>query len=257
MLLSKYLLLVAFLTVGYEVTTPSRIEAAPNQCAGGQFVVRFDGTETTTVGKKWKYTIIANQTSLNAFNAAVMIVPRPVSPQQIIPLAPTTYCTQWDTATKINTGNCNGFPHALTITGKTNKSLSAEITTSNEVTQGLVSLALVSGQATNDSCVNTDDSEPKGIPGPGALGDPFQPIFQEQTALVAGGKCLAKLIFDSAGQLADVQTLTPGCTVTVGDVTIEGQPLRNNTNPHGITWGNGTCTTYGPPIPSPARTVCR
>ena len=95
------------------------------------------------------------------------------------------------------------------------------------------------------------------IAGPGVVGDPFQPVAVTQTATVAGGKCIAHLIFDASGKLADVTT-EPPCITYSGPVTVtpDGKPLQNNTSPNGITFGNGTTTCYGPPVPSPARCVC-
>ena len=99
------------------------------------------------------------------------------------------------------------------------------------------------------------------IAGPGVPGDAFQPVFQSQRALVAGGKCLVDLVFDGNGNVVDVQNVAgSSCiryegpvTVTIGNNT---GPLKNNTSPHGLTFGNGTTTCYGPPIPSTPRCIC-
>jgi len=93
------------------------------------------------------------------------------------------------------------------------------------------------------------------IAGPGVAGDPFQPVSVTQTVLAAGGKCEVDLIYDTAGKLIDIDVLPP-CEKFTGDVLIEGKKLQNNTNPSGITFGDGTTTCYGPPVPSPARCVC-
>lgn len=100
------------------------------------------------------------------------------------------------------------------------------------------------------------------IAGPGitGTGDPFQPVFQEQLATVAGGKCIAQLHFDDKGKLIDVTTDTEGCfegsPPLVEGLKIGGEKIRNNTGPHGITFGDNTTTCYGPPVPSPARCIC-
>jgi hypothetical protein len=86
-------------------------------------------------------------------------------------------------------------------------------------------------------------------------GDPFQPLSVKETHLAAGGKCLVELIYDARGNLADVKPITSGCVVTIGNPTVNGQPLRNNTGRYGITFGDGTETCYGPPVPDPARCV--
>lgn len=105
-----------------------------------------------------------------------------------------------------------------------------------------------------------------GVSGSGSL---FAPIVTSQTQLAAAGKCEVELIYDSKGDVIDVQLVPgadPACTITTGDVCLGGQfvagvctgsILRDNRSPTGITHGNGTCTTYGPPTPSPSRTVCR
>jgi hypothetical protein len=98
------------------------------------------------------------------------------------------------------------------------------------------------------------------IAGPGvqeASDSPFTPVVTSQSQLAAGGQCLVDLIYNAKGEVVDVETSTPGCTVDVGPVFIGEEELRDNRSPTGITHGSGTCTTYGPPIPSPARTVCR
>jgi len=105
------------------------------------------------------------------------------------------------------------------------------------------------------------------IAGPGAppAGDVFQPVLQAQTAVVAGGKCIAHFIFDPNGNLMDVtaDSIAPGvidCHVgsptDANPLLVNGFPLRNNTSPNGITFGNGTTTCYGPPIPSVPRCIC-
>ena len=91
--------------------------------------------------------------------------------------------------------------------------------------------------------------------------DEFQPIVQSQTALVAGGKCLVNMTFDGDGNLVDVNPVagsscikyTGPVTVTIGSNT---GLLKNNTSPHGLTFGDGTTTCYGPPIPSVPKCIC-
>jgi hypothetical protein len=102
------------------------------------------------------------------------------------------------------------------------------------------------------------------------VGDEFQPAFTEQKVIVAGGKCLATLLLDGAGNVADIPVATPispflgPCELgspTSGEIIIKGpddvpQPLKNNSGPHGITFGTGTTTCYGPPRPSIPKCVC-
>lgn len=96
-------------------------------------------------------------------------------------------------------------------------------------------------------------------PGVNASVDVFQPIMISQTVNVAGGKCVAILHYDAAGILIDVTTDTPGCLAgepASGVVLVNGEPLRNNSSPLGITFGNGTTTCYGPPVPSIPKCIC-
>jgi hypothetical protein len=92
--------------------------------------------------------------------------------------------------------------------------------------------------------------------------DVFQPIYVRQKLLVSGGKCLADLIYNEQGVLIDVQVAedntNPDCIPSDPNrpVLVNGEPLRNNTSPLGITFGNGTTTCYGPPVPSIPRCIC-
>src|SRR5438094_10613545 len=85
-------------------------------------------------------------------------------------------------------------------------------------------------------------------------------VPMQQTELVAGKKCVAKIIRDGSGPIIDVDT-DPPCVKGSGNLFVVGsqsrrEPLLENTGPHGITFGNGTTTCYGPPIPNPPRCVC-
>jgi hypothetical protein len=95
-------------------------------------------------------------------------------------------------------------------------------------------------------------------PGVEVAPDTFQPTFSSQTALVAGGKCTAHLFFDANGNLSDVTTDSPCVTNDNpdADVIVNGKPLKNNTSPFGITFGDGTSTCYGPPVPSRPKCIC-
>jgi hypothetical protein len=91
--------------------------------------------------------------------------------------------------------------------------------------------------------------------GGGSPASQFQTIPLTRTALVAGGKCIAKLTYKN-GELSEVDTDTQGCFVgeAKSPLMVNGQPLQNNAE--SITFGTGTTTCYGPPIPSPPRCVC-
>ena len=209
----------------------------------------------------WDFFVEGASQTLNSLKDFILVIHRPVTPNDIVsPLAVRAYCEQSDTNTRVNRGNCDGFPLiSIPLTKVSGTKLKARVITSPTVTEGLVTPSVVTGASNSETCTTTIAGLPTGIVGPGEKGDPFQPVFKEQVAVAAGGKCSVKLIFDSSGQLADVVLLNAdeNCTRAVGPVLIEGFELKNNTSPHGITWGNGTCTTYGPPIPSPSRTICK
>ena len=103
------------------------------------------------------------------------------------------------------------------------------------------------------SCVSNSRGVSAGTKEPGASANLFRPITLTRTALVAGGKCLAKLTYDKSGDLISVET-DPPCVVGQGPLVVNGQALQDN--PDSITFGSGTTTCYGPPIPSPPRCVC-
>ena len=91
--------------------------------------------------------------------------------------------------------------------------------------------------------------------GGGSAVSPFQTIPLTRTALVAGGKCIAKLTYKN-GEITEVNTDTQGCFVgeAKSPLMVNGQPLQNNAE--SITFGTGTTTCYGPPYPSPPRCIC-
>jgi hypothetical protein len=104
-----------------------------------------------------------------------------------------------------------------------------------------------------------------------AVDNTFQPAFTKQEVILAGGKCKATLLLDAGGHMADFDGLpTPIPPYTgpcfsgsgaVNIIVIENEtptqkPLQNNTSPHGITFGDGTTTCYGPPRPSVPKCVC-
>ena len=247
------------------------------------FSIALLPTSTTGV---FKYSISGSgNAKVNSIRDVQIIVPRPVTPTQ----AGTgiligsggdvtsflNYC-QADPNSGNNKGNCLGFlVHALPH-GATNTAGSLDIAVGQNVAAGMVSFNIIGGNGNTELCSAVDQNGvvivppglPAGIAGPGDIGDPFQPKFAEQQATVAGGKCSAHLIFDKKGNVIDVTVdpSTPTCVVgspgdptsqfPTTDIVIGGVPLKNNTGPHGITFGTGTTTCYGPGIPSPARCIC-
>jgi hypothetical protein len=237
----------------------------------------------------YQYNVTAAGTKVNSISDTQMVIPRPLSPgapanstgSDIITTAGgvtvQNYC-EGDRNSGINKGNCDGFiahipPTAPAGTPSGTKVLN--IVGGNRVADGLVTINLVTGNGSSELCQAVNDANhpsQTGIVGPGDIGDPSQPKFVSQTSLVANNKCNADLVFDKHGNLIDILSVSPAngyvpdpndptqtpCTIkTVTDpIMVNGVPLKNNTGPHGITFGTGTSTCYGPSIPSPAKCVC-
>lgn len=114
-----------------------------------------------------------------------------------------------------------------------------------------LSTALIKSGKTYESCL---------IAGPGIVGDPWQPRTLVENTVAAGGKCEITKHYDGNGRLVNI-TLPPDSTCVVGQpeggqLMLNGVPLQNNAGPHGITFGNGTTTCYGPPTPKTPYCVC-
>jgi hypothetical protein len=246
-------------------------------------------TQTT-----YTYTIAGSgNAKVNGIRELQVIVPRPVSTTNQDPTsgkgviqdgtnvtAINTYC-QADANSGNNKGNCDGFLVHVAVQGATSTAGTANIPVGRNVADGMVTFNIIGGNGNTELCSAVDNTgalvvPPSGIAGPGDIGDPFQPKFATQDATVADGKCIAHLIFDKKGNVIDVTASNaPGYTATTcvagspaktptnpnGDIFVQDQsgnpfPLKNNTGPHGFTFGNGTTTCYGPSIPSPAKCVC-
>jgi hypothetical protein len=76
--------------------------------------------------------------------------------------------------------------------------------------------------------------------------------------------CVAAVIRDSSGKVTDVVPAAgchkgggPGSNVVLFVIGPQNkrEPLQENSG--SITFGTGTTTCYGPPIPSPPRCVCK
>ena len=266
------LLPAAVIAIGF-LFAASETKAQPTSCTGGQFTVNFTGK---TAGPQaghvtWNYTIIANQTALSSVKSAVIILPRPVKPFVDVPTSasqqPLNYCLAADNNTKINTGNCGGFPVNITTLTKSGSNLTAQIVTTDNVTQDTVSMNIVTGPGSSTVCVGGVDANglAMGIAGPGDIGDPFQPLSITENVLAAGGKCKVQLNYDSQGKLISLSnpvSTNPSDTsiqcqvANPNSVLVNNELLQNNTGRSGITFGNGTTTCYGPPVPSKPWCVC-
>jgi hypothetical protein len=247
----------------------SEAKAQPTTCSGGQFTVNFTGK---TAGPQaglvaWNYTIIANQTALSSVKSAVVIIPRPVTLSNVPSSAsqqPVNFCLPADNNTKINQGNCGGFPVNITTLPKVGSNLTAQIVTTSDVTQDVVSMNIVTGPGSSTTCVAFDaNNQPTGIAGPGNIGDPFQPLSKTANVVAAGGKCSVQLNYDSNGKLVSLSnpvSTNPSDTsiqcqvANPNSVLVNNELLRNNKE--SITFGNGTTTCYGPPVPSTPWCVC-
>jgi hypothetical protein len=259
---------------GSDVCTPS----TPCSCSTPTFSVQLidktvtPGTTTTQTTTKYTYKVSGSPAKINGIVNGQFVIPRPVanvtsatSGDILVQGSGTgsgvfnvlNYCDS-DKNTGINKGNCDGFLAYVAPSALTNTSVNMVVVSGQRVADGLITINIVSGTGSSEICQALDaNNVPTGIVGPGDIGDPFQPKFTLQNASVAGGKCTAHLIFDKHGNVSDVTTDPPCVTGSpVGDIIVNGAPLKNNTGPHGITFGTGTSTCYGPSIPSPAKCVC-
>jgi hypothetical protein len=239
----------------------TEVKAQPTTCTlpgGISVTAQPKSLDTLTGNMRWDFFINGSSTAINSVKDFVLVIHRPVTPNDIVsPVAVRTYCDQADTNTRINRGNCDGFPLiSIPLEKVSSTSLKARVITSATVTEGLVTPNVVTGASNSETCSVSVAGLPTGIVGPGEKGDLFQP--QIQTTLAAGGKCVVNFSYDATGQISNITTSSPGCFVGQGPVFLgdSGEELKNNTNPHGITFGNNTTTCYGPPSPSPARCVC-
>jgi hypothetical protein len=141
--------------------------------------------------------------------------------------------------------------YAIRFNSSNSKSVNSQIFISGVSNPRIGSVLIRSGSKLTETCP---------IATPGVAGDTFQPVFQAQTVTVAGGKCTVTLVFDAGGNVVDVTNPQPSATCVVGsptgDLFVNGAPLKNNSGPHGITFGTGTTTCYGPPRPSIPKCVC-
>jgi hypothetical protein len=81
----------------------------------------------------------------------------------------------------------------------------------------------------------------------------YAPAVEQRIESVNGGQCKAILLFKN-NQLFEVQTQPPCIAAKAKDLKVNGQPVQFLEG--SITFGTGTTTCYGPPIPTPAYCVC-
>jgi hypothetical protein len=264
----------AIIAVGAMFVATGAKAVIPTQCQAGVYVINLDSkTPVTLTGDvpavKWRYKVTASPAKIQGISEGQFVIPLPVQLANVLSGTKTDFCIA-DPNTKNNTGNCAGFlVRVPPISGGSGIAF-FEITTSPEVAEGVITINVVGGQASNATCIGTtlvnNAAANTGIAGPADIGDPFQPLFTTQTTLVAGGKCYADLTFDTKGKLTDVQlssnplNVSNNCVAWSADLIINTPsgpvPLKNNTSPYGLTFGNGTSTCYGPPIPSPSKCIC-
>jgi len=156
---------------------------AQTTCQTSQYTVTTDANFPTpdfSGNLIWRYFATPRVTNPNKISEAVMIVPRPVTPSNIVsPPALLSFCDARDTSSKINQGNCNGFPLPIPGTIVSGKSVQFEVVTPNTISEGLVSFNLVSGPGTSDVCVDPSSGTQRfSIKGPAQLG--LQPIIANQ-----------------------------------------------------------------------------
>jgi hypothetical protein len=263
----------------------------PCTCKSSNYTVELNArtkviTPTDGLRTSYQYKVTATPAKIGAINDVQMVIPRPLTPgapasalsPDIIPVVGSVtvqdYC-EGDKNSGVNKGNCDGFIAHIKPTGTSGGTTLLNIVAGQRVADGMVTLNLVSGQGSSEICqarAGNGNILAMGIVGPGDVGDAFQPKFTAQDVEMSNNKCKARLVFDSRGNVIDVtdaqnvngyvpDPLDPtqiDCQVftVTGDILVNDRPLKNNTGPHGITFGTGTTTCYGPSIPSPAKCVC-
>ena len=188
----------------------AEVKAQPiDTCSGGVYTVNLTsvGPGTTLGTTDWTYSITASGANLQKISEVVMVIPRPVKPLKtdIISPAPTlNYCQERDSSTKINRGNCGGFPLPIGIAGN-GSSRTFSVTTSDRITSGIVSVNIVSGSAGNDICFKSGPQNLlTGILGPGNVGDPsliLQTVRTFERTNSLGVHCTTTFTLDSAGNV--------------------------------------------------------
>jgi len=230
-----------FVTATVKAQTPPPIDT----CTGGVYTVNLVSvvpglTAGTTL---WNYNISSSGTNLQKISEIVVVIPRPVTPTSadiISPVPTLNYCQERDSSTKINRGNCGGFPLPVSIAG-TGNSRTFSITTSDKITSGIVSVNVVSGQSGNDVCFKSDTQNLRtGILGPGNVGDPsliLQTVRTFERTNSLGVHCTTTFTLDTTG---NVLSASRTCSDNNNSNNI-GKPFSNIQ----ITVNNGTTIETG------------
>lgn len=223
------------------LTVPARVTAQPTQCTAGQLTVTLNQKDTTDPEQiTWRYGINGPQNQLNSVKRAVGILPRNVKPSDIIaPPALLDYCDQETTSTKINRGNCNGFPLPVPVTTVGLDGLNFEVVTDNSVQQGLVSFALITGSSTADTCINTDAGR-QGILGPASVGPVIQPLAQ---CLALDGNVSIQVEYGSDACIVEVTSFGNPTCQGAGDGSVPPGSQPANELYSGSLLATGGCPT--------------
>ncbi|HWP23761.1 MAG TPA: hypothetical protein VNM15_06195 [Candidatus Binatia bacterium] len=202
----------------------------PTSCVAGGFTVTADPSNPLPVlnGLRWRYTVTGANT--NKISLGVLVVPRPVRPSDIVSPAPLNYCQQSDTNTKINRGNCDGFPVNVPPQSAGGGAVIFDVITKNNVTQDLVTWNIVSGTGTTDVCLSNPTT---GIVGPGDLFNPASIISTTQTFSSPANQCPVDVIRNSRGDIISVafnanaaQTCGPITVTDVSQISVDGKALE-------------------------------
>lgn len=253
------ILVGALFVAGEVVANPTGVpvpEAPPLSCSTTFFNVTLNSTASATcptasasLCTKYDYTIAAKSSTGPNVDHTVFAV---AATQDLNATNPSGSAVAAPGDGDSTTGFLAGARHeyAIRFNSANTKSVSAQIFISGPSTPRVGSVLIRSGNKILETCM---------LATPGIASDTFQPLFQTQQVTVAGGKCVATLVFDSSGNVVDVTTSSPGCFVgspAGGNLFVGTEPIKNNSGPHGITFGTGTTTCYGPPRPSIPKCVC-
>jgi hypothetical protein len=247
-ILSTVVVAVGALFAATEITAQPTPQPTPTSSVSGPYTVNFLGKfpDPDRGELLWQYSVVAAESALRKIKEGVMVVPFPVTPQNILsPTAAFKFCQERDSSTNINRGNCGGFPVPIPPERSSHR-VTLEIVTDNRVTEGEVTLNIVSrlsehesdrqtdvtegsgtvntasGSRRSDVCISSETG--RGIVGPGALAlvPPVTPLVCVKLDDNASLQITRGANFCATGTVRFFTTST-NCT---GDATrVEGVPI--------------------------------
>jgi hypothetical protein len=189
------ILLGTLLVAGGVTANPTGVpvpEAPPLSCTTSNFTVQlaqgFPAPAACNEGPCTEYRYNLSSPTLQNIDHAVFSVS---SAQDLSYTDPASFVTPpgpGDSATGFLAGARHEYP--IRFNSNTTKSETAKIFIIGPSKPRVGTILIRSGSKIVESCL---------IATPGTALDTFQPIYQSQTVVVAGGKCTATLVFDASG----------------------------------------------------------